>query len=290
MGAKIRMKTQTITLNMLVNTVFEWAYDNDLDLYKNLDQAFDARKVRHGVTEEQKTYLRESNLLLLNSPKELLAKAIELGDYEDVLNFRFAFCINNDSTNKGHGSYTWKYSSFAPHPYSSLIPIIDQQMLLLDEKGLATCRKSLNEEKHSHFRYWMKEFLKENNYYSLRFFVQSTGNTRCFDTLHLGNNESEGYQLILQYILDYHICPDKHYSKVEVPDFVNPDNYQPRYITSSGRFGGFNYLVYVTAEELQEIYKTKLNKRKLNYLEKAFWGFVNACSKDKETKFYLFLT
>jgi len=284
------MKTKNLTLNMLLKTVFDWAYDHDLDLYKNLDHAFDERTVRNGVSGEENTFLRESNLSLLNSPLELLAQAIELADYEDTLNFRFAFCINHHSTNKGHGSYTWKYSSCTPHPYSSLIPLIDQQMSLLEQQGLAEFRKSKNENKHSHFRYWMKEFLKKDVYYSLRFFVQSTGNTRCFDTIHLGSNDSEGYQLILHYILDHYICPDKHYSKVEVPDFVNPDNYQPRYIKSSGRFGGFNYLVYVTAEELQEIYKTQLNKRKLNYLEKAFWGFVNACSKDKETKFYLYLT
>jgi hypothetical protein len=280
------------SLNMLLTAVFNWSYENDLVLYRNLDSVFEAFRCRNAISPEQSSQMSTSKIFKTYTAFELLVKALEQADFQDTLKFRRTFEINNNSTNKGHGSYDWKYSSFTPHPYSELLPLIKEHMSSLEEKGLCDWHKSENHGKHYHFRYWINRFLTEKTHFSLRLFVLETGNVKTFDTLHIGSNDSDSevFKIIMQYILDRNICPDPHYAKLEVPDYVNPDHHNPRYLTKSGTFGGFNYLVYLTGSELKEIYKTKLNKRKLNYLEKTHWGFINASSTDKETKYFLFIT
>jgi hypothetical protein len=280
------------TVPMLVTSVFDWAYNNDLDLYKNLDGTFDAFNCRNSVSPEQRKETCRKELFETNTPLYLLDRAIEISDYQDTLKFKWAFVLNNNSTNKGHFSYDWKYSSDKPNPYSSLTPIIEARLAFLERNGLADWHKSEDHTKHSHFRQRLStlQLNDGSSHYQLRFFVLNTGNVRSFDTINVGSSDSDSYAAILQYILDKNICPDPHYAKLEVPDFANPDSHNPRYITSSVRLGGFNYLVYLTASELKEVYKTKIKSAKLNYVEKATWAYINASSTDKETKFFLFLT
>lgn len=285
----------TITIHdfsfeMLLHTVFDWSYDNDVTLYKNLDYIFEAFHIRNSISQEEKKQIHNADVWETHSVMELLLRAIALADYEDAMNFRFTFIINNNSTNKAHYTYDWKYSKEVSHSYSALIPAIETKLHDLKEEGLDTWHKSTNHKKHQHFRWWINHFMEKDQYFPLRFFIQHTGNTRCFDTLHAGSNNDQLFPIIMQYMLDHNICPNPHYKKIEVPDYVNPDNHHERTITSSGRQGGFNYLVYLTGDEMKEIYKTKINKRKLSYMDKAFWGYVNAVSKEKETKFYLFVS
>lgn len=48
--------------------------------------------------------------------------------------------------------------------------------------------------------------------------------------------------------------------------------------------------MYLKPEELQDIYKNHINKRKLSYHEKAVWAYINAlkCDAAKHRKFYLY--
>jgi hypothetical protein len=280
---KGRMEMDNLSLNMILKTLYDWSYDGDKDLYKSLQDLFGESRLRGGVNEEQRKILFEANILKKYTIIELFQQAIGRSDFQDTIKFGRLIQIMNDKNLPTD-------SSMKPQPYSVLTPDIGARNQFLRENGLDDWHKSLDHEKHGHFRYWMNYFLTENKHFSLRFFIVNTGNTRCFDTLHIGSNESEAFNVIFQYILNENICPDPHQQKIEVPDFVNPDNYNQRYINYSGRFGGFWYLVYLTGKELKEIYKTKINKRKLNYMEKAYWGFINSTSLDKETKFFLFIT
>jgi hypothetical protein len=279
------------TVPMLLTAVFDWAYNNDLDLYKNMDGTFEAFNCRNSVSQEQREEMRHKELFETNTPLYLLARAVEISDFQDTLKFKWTFLLNSNSTNRGHFSYDWKYSSDKPNPYSSLTPLIEARLSFLERNGLADWHKSEDHDKHRHYRQRLNTLQLNNGtfHFQLRFFVLNTGNVKSFDTIHVGSNDSDSYNAILQYILDKNICPDPHYAKLEIPDFANPDIYSPRYITSSARLGGFNYLVYLTASELQEIYKTKIKRAKLNYIEKATWAFINASSTDKETKFFLFI-
>jgi hypothetical protein len=289
-GGRNAGNDEVFNFKMLLTAVFNWAYNNDLDLYKNLDSTFEAFECRSGLSQEQTKQIYNYAIPDQQTVIKLLSKAITLADYHDTLKFSWTFITNNNSTNKGHGSYEWKYSSFVSHPYSELIPLIKAQMELLEEKGLNSWSKSIDIEKHTHFRWWMNHFLEVDRAISLRFFVQHTGNVQSFDTLYVGTNQNEAYHAIIQFILDQNIVPDPCYKSLDVPDFVNPDHYNPRPIKSSGRFGGFNYLVYLTGRELKEIYKTKIVEDDLNYMEKAIWSYINATIMEKETRFYLFFT
>ncbi|ADO59860.1 hypothetical protein [Paenibacillus polymyxa] len=271
-----------ITLNMILTKVFNWAYENDPVLYKNLDLHFKAQHCRSALSEDE---MREVFLLKLVSKDDvlkLLTKAITLSDFHHTNKFSWVF--GNSLSYKEAGSEEWKDS------YRDVISQIQTHFDLLRDRGFDSWHKSTDLKKHNHFRFWMNKFLRDDQLYFLRFFVQHTGNLQSFDTLYVGTNESESYHAIIQYILDQNICPDPHHKELQVPDFVNPDIYNPRSIQSSGRFGGFHYLVYLTAAELQEIYETSLLNEQFNYMEKSMWSYINASSTDKETRFFLFLT
>lgn len=251
--------------------VFQWSYENDRVLYDTLDQEFDARTIRCRMTEEDKEMMAEKRISNQKEATDYLIQSISLSDYEDTLKFRRSF-------NKGLNDY------------QNAEEFITRRQEDLASRGMNEWHRSEDEAKHKHFRFWMNHLKGDKGHVSLRFFVVNSGNVRPFDTLYAGTNEEQIFQAVIDYILENKICPDPHHKKLEVPDFVNPDYYNPRYITSSGRFGGFHYLVYLTAEELKEIYRTKINRKRLHPSDKAMWGFINSTSTEQETKFYLFMT
>jgi hypothetical protein len=275
------------TMSMLLTPVFNWAYENDLTLYRNLDKHFDAFKSRSmwSCEEDQmRSILKNTEF----NPLDFLTRAVNKADYNDTLRFRWTFTYDR-SVNKGEADYEWKYGNMKEHPYTALIPLIDERMKYLKDNNLDDWHKSEDHDKHDHFRYWINNFLTEDKLFSMRLFVEN--DTKALDTLYIGTNQYQEFNEILKYILENNICPDPHHKELIVSDFANPDIYNPRKINSSGQFGGFWYLVYLTSTELREVYKTKIKKNRLSERDKAVWAYINAHKhEDYPTKFYVFIT
>lgn len=272
-------------LKVYLSAVVEWAYDNDKELYYNIDNIFSVYKCRCSLSDEESSFVRElvrsNGFDILDS----LKKALNLADYHDTLKFKWTFI---DDNNAPAGGEMWKYSHRKGHKYIDINLLIEERIKYLEKEGLDDWHKSRDHRKHEHFRWWINHILESEKLMSLRLFVEN--DTRCFDTLFLGSNRDEAFSVILKYILDRNICPSVHDNKLIVPDFMNPDGDNPRYLTTSGKFGGFNYLVYLTAEELQDIYNNKINKRILRSLDKPCWSYIKTFKGSlKDTKFFIYI-
>lgn len=283
---KIFRSVDDFSIGMLLTPVFNWAYENDLTLYRNLDRTFEAFKSRNMLSGEERQ-MREILKRIKFDPIDFLTRAINKADYHDTLKFRWTFI--DRSLNNGDGTYEWECGSMEDHPYASLIPLIEERMKYLQDNNLDDWHKSTDHDKHDHFRYWINKFLTEDKLYSMRLFVEN--DTKAIDTLYIGTNQYQEFNEILKYILENNICPDPQRNELIVADFANPDIYNPRKIVSSGQFGGFWHLVYLTSTELREIYKTRIKKNRLSKRDKAVWAYINALKEDEFlTKFYLFIT
>lgn len=274
----------------LLGIAMMWARKNDNILYANLDYSFGSYEL--GLDLNDKELMKKVKYTLENNKiEDILKESIYRSDYDDATSLYMTFQASHRNWNPGD-IYNWKYDSFKENNYSFMNELIDNKRNELRKTGYDNWHKSKDHIKHNNFRYWINRLKegKEEEILSLRLFVEN--DTKCFDTFRLCNNyhQKNVFNSIMEYILDNDICPDKHYKELKVPDFVAKHSmYNTRKITSSGEFGGFYYLVYLTAEELQDIYKNKINKRKISELNKPIWAYINSLRSDyaKKTKFYL---
>lgn len=287
-----------LNVRYLLHVVFEWSYSNDIKLYKNLDDCFSAFDCRNSSIEECKKLAKKEKITSYDGLKPLpvLIEALTKTDYEDTMKFRRAFIqrlSNSYIKDYQYIVYSNKQPSPEEHPYLEIIPHIEKRLQELKNTGLDSFRKSNDMSKNTHFRWWINNLLTNKNHYNLRLFPEN--DTNCFDTLYVGNKEDQEFNIILQYILDNNIIPDPYKKEIQVPDFLNPDFHNPRYLRNSCREGGFSYLVYLTAKELNEIYNTKLVKSKICVLQKPLWAYINSHARSKneqleDTKFHLFIS
>lgn len=277
----------------ILSLAMSWAMKNDNILYANLDYAFGSYHLGFDLNDKELMVIVKENLEN-NTIDEILKESVNRADYDDIISLSCAFTSSHRNWNSGD-IFDWKYTYNKENPYSFMNDLIHKKKEELRKIGYGDWHRSKDHKKHKHFRWWIKErFLegKEDKILSLRFFVEN--DTNCYDTFLMCNNyhDPQMFNSIMEYILDNDICPDKHDRGLNVPDFVAQYSmYNTRKITSSGEFGGFWYLVYLTAEELQHIYKNNINKRKLSDNQKARWAYINSLKSDygKQTKFYLFI-
>lgn len=282
---------EQVNTRFLMGMALKWAYKNDGILYHNILHGYERFSIEVNYNDKKEMEIVkhiEDNYTI----EEILKMAAEKADFSDCVTLGQVFIYNHLWS--PIGIYDWKYEAGKENPFSFMPDVIRTRMKYLETKGYKWHR-STDHKKHSHFRWWIKHFLEneDNSIHQMHLLVAN--DTRCFDALHVGNNYSSDVNLfntILQYILDKDICPDPHNKTLEVPDFIEKYNmYNTRKITTSGVEGGFWYLVYLTAEELQDIYKTRINKTKLNQFEKCLFGFINAIRKDqyKDMKFFIYI-
>lgn len=276
---------------LLLGIAINWASKNDGILYHNIDHIYGRYNIDINLNDKEEmkvvNYIRENYDI-----NEILSMAVEKADFDDIIKLSGIFLYSHHNWSP-IGIYDWKYKENKENPYSFINPKIKYKIRDLESKNYKW-HKSKDHIKHKHFRFWINRFLenKDEKIYNMRLFVEN--DTRCFETLHVGNNyNSDLFDIILQYILDNDIVPDPHNKELEVPDFVEKYNpYNTRKIKASGVEGGFWYLVYLTAEELYDIYKTKVNKRKLSIHEKALFSYINTYGKNpyyENTKFYIYI-
>lgn len=291
-------KYSHFTLEFYLDVIAEWAKNNDIRLYENIDDIFSVFHLRNksyndNMDDEQKkrqTKFRKEELSKGDfDPIPLFIKAIELADFHDALKFNWLFV--NQGGNRDH---SYVYGCFEEHPYISLRPYIKERHKWLENNGLASWRKSTNRYRNEHFRYWIRHIMEDmdNKTIHMKLFPIAEGNSVADTHLNICGNYHEGkevFDAILQYVLDNNIITDPHRKELRFLDPINPDHYSDRIIKVSGAFGGFGGFVSLTALELQEIYKTKIKKRKLNYFDKANWAFINACPKNDRVKFYIYM-
>ena len=285
-----------LNVRYLLHVVFEWAYKNDKRLYKNLDDCFSAFDCRNSSIDECKKLAKKEKVTYDNlKPIPVLIQALTKTDYGDTIKFRQTFIQRGSNSyieDYQYVVYSNKQPNSEEHPYLEVVPHIDKRLKELKNTGLDSFRKSDDVSKNEHFRWWINNLLNNEKHYRLRLFPEN--DTNCFDTLYVGSKEDQEFNAILQYILDNHIIPDPHKKEIQVPDFLNPDHYNPRYLKNSCREGGFRYLVYLTAKELNEIYASKLSKSKISVLQKPLWAYINSHVRSKneqleDTKFHLFI-
>jgi hypothetical protein len=267
---------------------FRWALKYDKRLFMNLLDMFKEFNFNeHGLLDN---YIIDESVNII----EVLTTAInECGDYESILSFTWLF----DRRVEYYDYTNYKYTLAEEHPYKELIPIIKEKRNWLEKNGISNWRKSLNHEKHQHFRFWINKILtantdKDNNLYNkiLHLSLLPNNDTRVFSHLYLcdnHNNKTDSFNQILKYILDNNIIPDIHKKQVEFIDPINPDRHNPRMVKTSGAIFGFSYLVSLTGNELKDIYKTKIKKHHLGYLEKQSWAYVNA--GDDNSLYYIYI-
>lgn len=284
------IRNNNITNYMLISKVMTWAGKNDKILYNNLDYIFEDFKCRNSFTyEDVKETLNKIKINENITVLELLIEALNKSDYHDTLRFMWTFQIDSSQN-----SYIkeWKYESRTPNPYSDIIPYITARLKYLEENNLDDWHKSKDIIKHKHYRWWIQNILdgEESKIYSMMLFHEN--DTRCFNALHLGNNMDDNctFNILLKYILDEYIIPDPHHSELTVPDFANFDYDNPRKLTKSAKFGGFHGLIYLTAEELQYIYKNKIKKYNIDMYEKNVWAYINSLKYDPDNeRFYILI-
>jgi hypothetical protein len=161
----------------------------------------------------------------------------------------------------------------------------------LKNNNLDSWRKSDDKILHSHYYYWINN-LKDNETYNL--WALQYNDTRIFNIFHLSSyGHREFPNIVLQYILDKHILYDqieKDKTIEVISPFVKHGLYDGYKISTSANIGGFWYLIYLTTQELQEIYNIigSNDIKKLNLV--PFFAYVNSlqCGYKLDEKFYLY--
>lgn len=184
------------------------------------------------------------------------------------------------------------------------------------------CYSKLNSEKYSycglkwrrhtdivnlnHPLYCLNMLLTNSKFYSMMLFPEN--DTRVFNAIYLcsktfnhelsdlndyieGMNKSSNldscdnsFRIIIEYLMNEGLINDPHHDKIAVPDFVNPDNINVRYLTRSVNNNWFRYLIYITGNELKELWETKINK---NYVDKQAWSYI--LNGDGNIKYYMWI-
>lgn len=272
-------------LPQLLSQVCDWAYKEDRRLYENIDEVFSSHSMSNGDKLEKEILIQVSRETIT----DFFIAAIRQADYQDILKFTWLFI------NKGGREGRHVYESFENHSYIHLRPYIDHRLKFLIENNLADWQISVNHRKHSHHRYHIERLIKneDNRVNTMYLFPVFSGNVVATEKLRLCNNHDDpNFNLILLYILNQGIVQNPHYKTIEIGDLFRSSMYNGHHLTNSINTGGYHHLLYLKTSQLKEIYK-KVNKRKLTYLDKATWGYINACPKEDSsfyTKFFIYIT
>lgn len=161
----------------------------------------------------------------------------------------------------------------------------------LKENNLDDWRKSEDKYLHKHYYWWINNLINKENY---TLWLLECNGTRIFNTFHMENySDNELSNILLKYILDNNIIPDQIDSDCEI-DIINPfiknDYYNGFKMKYSSNIGGFWYKVYLTAEELQKIYKNIGEEQAKELYVYNFFNYINSLVNNgkEDTKFYLY--
>lgn len=275
-----------LNTNDLMSIAINIAKQTDSILYANLVYGFGNIKYDLNDSEfmEKVRYIK-SNF----SIEEIIIEACNRSDYEDLFAFNRSFISDYKDWNPDENIFSWKYNR-NNIKYDWIKNLIDDRKSTLSELGLYSINRSNDTKKHNHFIWWMNKFL--NGEYASTIHLYECVDTRCTTMFRLAGkrDDSNVYDSIINYILDYNIVPvDNDY--LDLPDILDGYNFRSnRVMKASANEGGMWYLVYLTPDDLQKIYKEKINKRTLSYHDKAVWAYINAlkCDSAKYRKFYLY--
>lgn len=218
--------------------------------------------------------------------KELIQKAMMESDYYRL--HQFKWWISNYEDN--HKKYN--ITSNLTITKKDIADVFNKRIIQLKELELNSWRKSMDKNLHHHYYWWIDNLMDDKTNYSLWAFQYN--DTRVFDTFHLSNvTDKRLPNIILQYILDNNIISNQMYKDNEI-EVINPFIFNNVYnglkIKYSSNMGGMTYLIYLTAKELQEIYKNigREKIKKMNVI--PFFSYINSLKDDyeKEAKFYLY--
>lgn len=218
---------------------------------------------------------------------ELINMAMQESDYHTL--YKFNWWIKN---------YEEKFKRYNPNEE----PLIKSEIIKdtfnnrieeLKLLNLDSWRKSNDKVLHQHYYYWINH-LKNDEDVNYTLWVLRYNDTKVIDTFHLSNfGDKRLPNIILQYILDNNIISDQLDNEREI-DIINPfiryDGNNGHKMLYSSDMGGMWYLIYLTAEELQQIYKTIGSKKARDLHVMSFFSYINSLksSYEKEEKFYLY--
>ena len=145
----------------------------------------------------------------------------------------------------------------------------------------------------SHPLYGLNELLTNEKFYTMMLFPEN--DTRVFNAIHLCSksfnheltsldgyiegmekcpsldNGDNSFNSIIEYFMLEGLISDQFHNKIAVPDFVNPDSVNSRYLKRSVNNNWFRYLIYITGHELKELWETKVNKE---LADRQAWSYI----------------
>lgn len=190
-------------------------------------------------------------------------------------------------------------------------PAFKDRMQSLDDD--MKWRKHVSINKLDHFLHHLNDVLTNDKFYGMKLFPEY--DTHCFNALGFASKTmnvnsmsidaiasahnqvnsipdedepDQAFEATIKYIMNNGLYCDKD-SKLSVPDFMNTDDTNPRYLINSMKKSGFGYLMYLTAKELKSIYNDLFageNKKRIIF-NKPVWAFI--INSDDDTKFHLLI-
>jgi len=275
-------------LENLMYAIGRQLYHKDRILYDLFDSRFNHTYVSFGYCSSEEDKIQQlgiiNNLMEEFSLIDLIKMAMSHSDYYRLYQLNWWI-----------GNYTEKIKDYKLdcEPIVKLIDIkdaFDKRINKLEDENLNSWRKSDDDILHSHYHWWINNLMNNENYaiWALRY-----NDTRTFDTFHLSNcGEKIFPKIILQYILDNHIIPDQINKNAEIEIMSPFNNYGTNgyKIKTSSNMGGMWYMIYLTAKEFQEIYKSVGSKKISDMNVRPFFSYVNSLNEGDELneKFYLY--
>jgi hypothetical protein len=265
-------------------------YGKDKILYDLFEDRFKHSYVTFSYCSGEKDKIEQLELIKELKNKytliELVQLALQYSDYYTSYQINWWISNYEDKIKK----YDIQYKPIIKT--SDIEKSFNNRLMKLKTLGLGSWRKSNDNVLHNHYLYWINHLMSDEVSYSLWAFQYN--DTRFFDTFHLTNcSNKQLSNIILQYILDNHIIPHSLEKDNEItimhPFIFNSinDSFTIKY---SSNMGGMWYMIYLTAKELQEIYKDIGSKKARNMNVMPFFSYVNSLKSDYEadTKFYLY--
>lgn len=156
----------------------------------------------------------------------------------------------------------------------------------LKSLGLDSFRKSNLKNIHKHYWFWIDNLMNPECNYST--WVFKYNDTHMFDMFHLSNyGDKNLVEIILKYITDNNIIEDQ--TKTEATFEIFHPMFNNVEFKHSSNMGGMWYSIYLTVNELKEIY-TKIGSRKAKNLGcYEFFSYINAMKDDYSiNRFYFY--
>ncbi len=277
-------------LTNLIYAIGTQLYDKDKILYDLFENRFGHYNCSFSYCTNEEDKIQQWELIKElrrnNSLLDLIKMAMKQSDYHTL--YRFNWWISN---------YEEKFKRYnidkEPLIKSEQIQdIFKSRMRELKALNLDSWRKSNDKIMHKHYYFWINHLMEDDVDYTL--WGLKYNDTRIFDTFHLSNfTDKRLPKIILQYILDNNIIPDQLDGKNEM-DVINPfieyGGKNGHKMIYSSDMGGMCYQIYLTAEELQEIYKSVGSKKARDLNVMPFFSYINSLKDqyDKKEKFYLY--